>query len=117
MQKSRLGESGIDGKLSLEGKMGPFLILSLVVGGQLGAKRAKLTPLRGLRGTKLELKGALGSPKESPRQPKRGRSISNPQTALRADLAGRGRGGETTEESPPRHDGRRHGVKSQACRN
>ena len=66
-----MGESGIDGKLSLEGKLGPFLILSLVVGGQLGAKRAKLTPLRGLRGTKLELKGALGAPKEAPREAKR----------------------------------------------
>ena len=43
-------------------------ILSLVVGGQLGAKRAKLTPLRGLRGTKLQLKGALGAPKEAPRE-------------------------------------------------
>ena len=71
LQKSRLGESGIDGKLNLEGKLGPFLILSLVVGGQLGAKRAKLTPLRGLRGTKLELKGALGAPKEAPMEAKR----------------------------------------------
>ena len=47
--------------------MGPFLILSLAVGGQVGAKRGKLTPLRGLKGTKLELKGALGAHKEAPR--------------------------------------------------
>ena len=71
LQKSRLGESGIDGKLSLEGKLGPFLILSLAVGGQVGAKRGKLTPLRGLKGTKLELKGGLGAPKEAPREAKR----------------------------------------------
>ena len=71
LQKSRLGESGIDDKLSLEGKLAPFFILSLVVGGQLGAKRAKLTPLRGLRGTKLELKGTLGAPKDALRRPGR----------------------------------------------
>ena len=71
MQKSRLGESGIDGKLSLEGKLGPFLILSLAVGGQVGAKRGKLTLVGGLRRTKLELKGRLRAPKETPREAKR----------------------------------------------
>ena len=37
---------------------------------QFSAKRGKLTPTWGLRGTKLELKGALGAPKEAPREPK-----------------------------------------------
>ena len=45
--------------------------LSWLVRVQVGAKRGKLTLLGGLRGAKLELKGALGAPKEAPRQPKR----------------------------------------------
>ena len=51
--------------------MGPILELSWLVREQVGAKRGKLTLLGGLRGTKLELKGALGAPKEAPREPKR----------------------------------------------
>ena len=46
-------------------------MLSLLVRVQVGAKRGKLTLLGGLRGTKLELKGSLGAPKEVPREPKR----------------------------------------------
>ena len=34
-----------------------------------------MTPTWGLRGTKLELKGALGAPKEAPREPKRAMPI------------------------------------------
>ena len=50
--------------------MGPILGLSWLGRGQVGAKRGKLTLLGELRGTKLELKGALGAPKEAPRKPK-----------------------------------------------
>ena len=50
--------------------MGPTLGLSWLVRGQVGAKRGKLTPLGGLRGAKLELKGALETPKKAPRGPK-----------------------------------------------
>ena len=42
-------------------------MLSWLVRGQVEAKRGKLTPLGGLRGLKLELKGALGAPQEAPR--------------------------------------------------
>ncbi len=66
-----MGESGIDGKLSLEGKLGPFLILSWLVRVQVGAKMDKLTLVGGLRRTKLELKGRLRAPKETPREAKR----------------------------------------------
>ena len=52
--------------------MKPNLRLSWLVRAQVGAKRGKLTLLGGLRGTKLELKGALGAPKEAPKEPKRG---------------------------------------------
>ena len=52
--------------------MGQLLPLSWLVRVQVGAKRGKLTLLGGLRGSKLELKGALGAPKEAPREPKRG---------------------------------------------
>ena len=38
------------------------------LGAQVGAKRGKLTLFGGLRGTKLELKGALGAPKEAPKE-------------------------------------------------
>ena len=48
-----------------------YLKPSWLVRAQVGAKRGKLTLLGGLRGTKLELKGALGAPKEAPREPKR----------------------------------------------
>ena len=49
--------------------MGSVLTLSWHVRGQLGAKMGKLALLGGLRGTKLELKGALGGPKKAPREP------------------------------------------------
>ena len=47
------------------------MTLSWLVRVQIGAKRGKLTLLGGLRGSKLELKGALGAPKEAPREPQR----------------------------------------------
>ena len=71
LQKSRFGESEIHEKLSLESKLGPILALSWLVRTQVGAKRGKLTSTWRLRGTKLELKGALGAPKEAPRRLKR----------------------------------------------
>ncbi len=55
--------------------MGPLLTLSWLVRGQVGAKRGNLTLLGKLRGTKLELKGALGAPKEAPREPPRAMPI------------------------------------------
>ena len=55
--------------------MGPNLGLSWLGRAQVGAKRDKLTLLGGLRGTKLELKGALGAPKEAPREPQRALAI------------------------------------------
>ena len=51
--------------------MGQKLRLSWLVRVQVGAKMGKLTLLGGLRGTNLELKRALGAPKEAPREPKR----------------------------------------------
>ena len=60
------------------------MTLSWLVRVQVGAKRGKLTLLGGLRGAKLELKGALGSPKEAPREPKLAtRDIDTPTTGLR----------------------------------
>ena len=50
--------------------MRPKLRLSWLVRSQVGAKRGNLTLLGGLRGTKLELKRALGAPKEAPWGPK-----------------------------------------------
>ena len=50
-------------------------MLSWLVRAQVGAKRGKLTSTWRLRGTKLELKGALGAPKEAPREPKRALAI------------------------------------------
>ena len=44
----------------MEGKLRHFLKPSWLVRMQVGAKMAKLTVLGGLRGTKLELEGALG---------------------------------------------------------
>ena len=75
MQKSRFGGSENHETLSLEGELGVILALSWLVGAQVGAKRGKLTPLGGLRGTKeapswtskrlwagpKRLKGALGA--------------------------------------------------------
>ena len=52
--------------------MRPKLRLSWLVRSQVGAKRGNLTSLGGPRGTKLELKRALGAPKEAPREAKRG---------------------------------------------
>ena len=49
-----------------------YLKPSWLVRAQVGAKRGKLKLLGELRGTKLELKEALGAPKEAPRDPKRG---------------------------------------------
>ena len=51
--------------------MEPNLALSWLGRAQVGAKRGKLTLLGGLRGIKLELKEALGSPKEASRESKR----------------------------------------------
>ena len=45
--------------------MRPFLALSWLVRAQIGAKRGKLTLLEALRGTKMELKGALEVPREA----------------------------------------------------
>ena len=73
LQKSRFRGSEIYEKFSLEGNLKPKLMLSWLVKVQVGAKRAKLTRSWRLRGTKLELKGSLGAPKEAPRGPKRAR--------------------------------------------
>ena len=70
LQKSRSGGSAIDEKLSLESMLGPTLMLSWLVRGQVGAKRGRLAVLGGLRGTKLELKGALEAAKKVPRGPR-----------------------------------------------
>ena len=67
------GASEVDENLRLEGKLGPNLELSWLVGGQLAAKRGKSTRIGGQKGTKLELRGALGAPKEAPRGSKRAR--------------------------------------------
>ena len=75
LQKSRFGGSEIDGKISLEGELRQLLMLSWLVRGQVGAKRGKLMSTWRLRGTKLELKGVLGAPKEAPRDPKRATDI------------------------------------------
>ena len=52
--------------------MGPILALSWLVSTQVEAERDKLASTWRLRGTKLELKGALGAAKEAPGEPKRG---------------------------------------------
>ena len=52
--------------------------LSWLVRVQVGAKRGKLMRLGGLRGSKLELKGALGAPKEAPREPQRPIAMFDP---------------------------------------
>ena len=70
LQKSRFGLSEMIGKITLEGKLRPNLRPSWLIRAQVGAKRGKLTALVELRGTKLELKGPLGAPKEAPREPK-----------------------------------------------
>ena len=51
--------------------MGLLLVLIWLFRVQVGAKIGKLTLLGGPRGSKLELKGALGAPKEAPREPQR----------------------------------------------
>ena len=71
LQKSRFRGSEIYEKLSLEGNLKPKLMLSWLVKVQVGAKRAKLTRSWRLRGTKLELKGSLGTPLEALRERKR----------------------------------------------
>ena len=55
----------------LEGKLGQLLTLSWHVREQIGAKMSNFTLLGGLRGTKLELRGGLGAPKEASRGAKR----------------------------------------------
>ena len=62
-------------KTTTEGKLRPNFRLSWLVRAQVGAKRGNLTLLGGLRGNKLELKEALGAPKEAPREPKRAMPI------------------------------------------
>ena len=68
LQKSRFGGLDIHEKLSLEGKLGRLLTLSWLIRGQVGAKRGKSTLLGGLRGAKLEPKGALEAAKEALRE-------------------------------------------------
>ena len=57
--------------------MRPILALSWLVRAQIGAKRGKLTLLEALRGTKMELKGAL----EAPREAKSSSKIGQPRAA------------------------------------
>ena len=59
-------------KSNLECKLRLILAPSWLVRAQVGAKRDKLTLLGGLRGTKLELKRALGAAKRAPRVRKSG---------------------------------------------
>ena len=70
LQKSRFGRSTTDGKISLRGKLGAMLTVIWLVRVQVGAKIGKLTLLGGLRGTNLELKGALRGSKSVLRAPK-----------------------------------------------
>ena len=58
--------------MSLEGELVAILRLSWLLRAQVGGKMGKLTLLGGLRGPKLDLRGALGPPKEKPRGPKSG---------------------------------------------
>ena len=51
--------------------MGAILILSWLVKPNFRVKMGKLTSFGQLRGAKLALKGALGTPKGAPREPKR----------------------------------------------
>ena len=67
MRKSRFVGLEIHEKLSLKSKSGPSLKLSLLIRVQFYVKKDKLTLIGGLGGTKLELKGALGAPKEPQR--------------------------------------------------
>ena len=71
LQKSRFGESEIHEKITLEGKLRQNLRPSWLIRAQVGAKKGKSTSTWRQRGTKLELRGALGAPKEAPRQLKR----------------------------------------------
>ena len=52
--------------------MRPNLRLSWLVGGQLAAKMGKLTLLEGQKGTKLELRGALGGAQRGPKRVQKG---------------------------------------------
>ena len=69
-EKSRFGGLEFREKLSLEGKLGRLVTLSWLIRGQVGAKRGKSTLLGGLRGAKLEPKGALEAAKEAPKGPR-----------------------------------------------
>ena len=59
-------------KTTSEGKLRPNFRLSWLVRAQVGGKMGNLTLLGGLRGTKLELKRALGAAKRAPRRSKSG---------------------------------------------
>ena len=61
----------INEKTISESKLRANFRLSWLVRAQVGGKIGNLTLLGGLRGTKLELKRALGASKEAPREPKR----------------------------------------------
>ena len=74
--------------------MRPNFRLSWLVRAQVGGKMGNLTLLGGLRGTKLELKRALGAPKKAPRGPKRAtRGIDPAATHLILEA-----------RTPPKHD-------------
>ena len=66
--------------MSLEGELGAISKLSWLVRAQVVAKRVKLTVLGGLRGAKLQLKKALGGPKEVPWEAKSGMVDIDPGT-------------------------------------
>ena len=70
LQKSRFRGSEIYENFSLESNLKPESMRSWLVKVQVGAKRAKLTRSWKPRGTKLELKGSLGAPKEAPSRSK-----------------------------------------------
>ena len=78
-------------ELSLEGMLGPTLRQRLLVRAQVGAKRGKLTLLEALRGTKMELKGALEAPREAKSSPKIRTTLCNKRTTEWARASGRGR--------------------------
>ena len=62
-------------KTTSEGKLRPNFRLSWLVRAQVGGKMGNLTLLGGLRGTKLELKRALGAAKRAPRRSKSGPAL------------------------------------------
>ena len=62
---------------------------SWLVGAQVGAKRGKLKLLGELRGTKLELKGALGEAMEAPKELQRAtRDFDPTATGAISELGG-----------------------------